>query len=586
MKRSYKFLAKGCLLFLLTLSCSESYLDIPPYGSISETTLSSKAGADGVLIGAYSLLDNGGAVGGGYLIGLSGFTGNDEHNRGTESGGSVTDCFLINSSMSDFNNKWQFIYAAINRCNDVLKLLPKVKDATANELVQFEGEARFLLGVQYLYLAMLFKNVPWIDETIDYSSKNYFVPNTVDIYPKIEADFEFAANNLTDTKSQVGRANKWAAKCFLVKTYMFQKKFAEAKVLLDDIIPNGVTPNGKKYGLQPKYGDNFRVAKKHSEECVFAVQNSVNDGANGANGNPGEYYNGTFGGPSTCCYGWTQPSFDFVDCFQTDANGLPLLDTYHLTPIPNDQGLSSSDPFTPYTGTLDSRLDWSVGRRGIPYLDWGVMPGKSWIRNQFVCGPYASIKEACTQAGVDRERQNGYATSTPYNLIRFADVLLWAAECEVEVGTLAKAEEYVNIVRARAANPDGFVYQYLDNSKPTGGYSTTPAANYKVGLYSGQFTANGKSYTRKAVRFERKLELAMEYHRFFDIRRYDGNDFDQASVHNTFMAREAARPLTPSTNYKTGVFIKGTHELYPIPLAQIELMVKDGVSVLVQNPGY
>jgi hypothetical protein len=588
MKINYKFLSTGCLLLFLSISCSDSFLEYPPYGSVGEATLATKAGVDGVLIAAYSLLDFGGATGGGYTIGLSGFTAGDEHNRGTESGGSTTDCFIIDPSGSSFNGFWQFEYSAINRCNDVIKLLPQVKNATEAELTQFKAEARFLRGVYYLYLAMMFRNVPWIDETIDYAKRNYFVPNTEDIYPKIEEDFKFAADNLTPTKSQAGRANKWAAKCFLAKTYMFQKKFTEAKALLDDIIPNGVTARNQKYGLQANYGDNFKVAGKNSKESVFAAQMSVNDGSTGGNGNPGEYYNGSFGGPATCCYGWTQPSFDFVDCFQTDAvTGLPLIDTYQLSPIPNDQGLTSAQAFTPYTGTLDPRLDWSVGRRGIPYLDWGVMPGKSWVRNQFLCGPYLSVKNIATQANVDKERQSSYATSVNYDLIRFPDVLLWGAECEVEVGSLSKAEEYVNIVRARAADPKSFVYKYLDDKKPTGGYSTTPAANYKVGLYPvGTFASSGKTFARKAVRFERKLELAMEWHRHFDMRRYDGNDFDIKDAFTIFWAREAKRPLAPTTNYKVAVFTLNKHELFPIPLAQIDLMKKDGVSVLVQNPGY
>lgn len=587
MKINFKLIVTGCFLFLLTLSCSDNFLEYEPYGSLSETVLSTKNGIDGVLIGAYSLLDFGGARGGGYTIGLSGFTGADEHNRGTESGGSTIDCFMIDPSIANFENFWNFEYSAINRCNDVLKLLPKIKDATSAELIQFEGEARFLRGVYYLYMVMMFKNVPWIDETIDYSERNYFVPNNLDIYPKIEADFIFAADNLTPTKSQAGRVNKWAAKCFLVKTYMFQKKFAEAKALLDDIISNGVTARNQKYGLQNNYGNNFKVVGKNSKESVFEAQMSVNDGSPGANGNPSEFYNGPFGGPPTCCYGWTQPSFDFVDCFQTDAvTGLPLLDTYHLTPIPTDQGIDSAEPFTPYDGTLDPRLDWSVGRRGIPFLDWGVMPGKSWVRNQPLCGPYVSIKNIATQANVDKERQGGFATSVPYALMRFADVLLMAAECEAEVGSLEKAEEYVNMVRARAADPKSFVYKYLDNNKPMGGYSDTPAANYKVGLYpAGAFAANGKNYARKAIRFERKLELAMEWHRLFDMRRYDGNDFDQKVALESFWAREAKRPIT-NTNYKVAVFTRNKHELWPIPLGQIDIMVKDGVSVLTQNPGY
>src|SRR5690606_19241655 len=239
-------------------------------------------------------------------------------------------------------------------------------------------------------------------------------------------------------------------------------------------------------------------------------------------------------------------------------------------------------------GPLDPRLDHNVGRRGIPYLDWGVHPGKAWVRNQFTSGPYNSIKNIATQANVNAERQGGGGgTSNPLNLIRFADVLLWAAECEVEIGSLAKAEEYVNLVRARAANPEGFVYKYLDDNNPLGGYSNVPAANYKVGLYTGQFESNGQSYARKAVRFERRLELAMEHHRFLDMRRYDGNDFDIAEAHNTLMAREAVVPgYNPGSNYNQGVFVKGKHELFPIPLQQIELMDPGDGSVLKQNPNY
>lgn len=601
MKLNYKLLISTvCTLLLVTLSCDESFLDIKPKASISQTTLSTKAGVNGLLVGAYSLLDGGGAVGGGYTTGWGSMIASDDARLGTDAGVSATDVFLFDPSTGIFNNKWRFLYAAVQRCNDVLNVLPKCADITELEAVQIEAEAKFLRGVYYLFLSMLWQNVPWIDETINYTDGNYFVPNTEPLYPKIEADFEFAANNLSETKAEVGRANKWAAKSFLAKTYMFQKKFAEAKAVLDDIIANGKTSNNKKYELLAKYGDNFKSATKHGSEAVFTVQMSVNDGAMndtwdtwigpGANGNPMDQWNGSFGGPATCCYGWFQPTFDLVDSYQTDAvTGLPLLETYQNTPLPTDNGLSSSDPFTPYSGTLDSRLDWCVGRRGIPYLDWGVHPGKAWVRNQVNSGPYASIKNLSYQASVSADRQGGGgATNTPYNMIRFADVLLWAAESEVEVGSLAKAEEYVNTVRARAANPEGWVRNYIDPTKPLSGFSDTPAANYKVGLYTGQFEANGKSYARKAVRFERRLELAMEHQRFFDIRRYDGNDFDQAARFTWFFAREAASISNPSNNYKQGVFTKGKNELFPIPLQQIELSKKTAgeASVLIQNPGW
>jgi hypothetical protein len=586
MKLKYKFTATFFAL-LITFSCDESYLEIAPYGSVSEATLSNEQGLDKLLIGAYSLLDGGGTVGGNYLGGLGRLRGGDEVTQGTETGPSIFNAMLFTSADGDIWSKWRNLYSAVNRSNDVLRMIPKVEDSTPEKLLEIEAEARFLRGVYYLYLGMFFKNVPWIDESITYGDKNYFVPNTESIFPRIESEFSFAADNLTETKSQVGRANKWAAKSFLAKTYMFQNKFSEAKAVLDDVIANGQTSNGLKYKLLNHYNDNFIARTKNGSEAVFTVQMSVNDGTTSGNGNPMDQYNGTYGGPATCCYGWAQPTFDYVDVFQTDAvTGLPLIDTYQNIPVPHDNGIDSNQPFTPYAGTLDSRLDWTVGRRGIPYRDWGVHPGKAWVRNQFNSGPYNVIKNIVEQARVTSDRGTGGATNSPYNMIRFADVLLWAAECEVEVGSLAKAEEYVNMVRARAANPDGFVKTYVDPGNPTGGFTDTPAANYFVGLYTGQFEANGKSYARKAVYFERRLELGQEWHRFFDMVRYDGRDFDLTARMNWLMDREGNEIMNASNNWLRGEFIKGTHEYFPIPLNEIDLSVIDGKSVLVQNPGY
>lgn len=580
-----KFLISGFLILSLTLwSCQESFLDVEPYGSLSQSVLANEQGADRLLLGAYANLANGSIwYGTGYLRGA------DDVRAGTEFGADIYDAYLYGIDDNNINNLWVYYYTGVNRCNAVLQLLPLIEDGNPNNLTQIEAEAKFLRAVYYHYLVIFFRNVPWIDESVNYSERNFFVPNTVDIYPNIEADLKFAAENLTETKSQVGRANSWAAKSMLAKVYIFQQKFSEAKAVLDDVIANGKTSNGLKYGLQEEYNLNFIQRGKHSEECVFAIQHDISDLARSGNGNPRDQYNGTYGGPATCCYGWGAPTYDFVDAHQTDPEtGLPLFDTYHLSPIPHDNDLSSSDPFTPYMGTLDSRLDWSVGRRGIPYRDWGVHPGKAWVRNQFNSGPYNVVKNIAEQATVDRDRGNGGATNNPYNIIRFADVLLWAAECEIEVGSLAKAEEYVNIIRARAANPVSWVYKYIDDSQPLAGYSDEPAANYKVGLYDGHFQANGKTYARKAVHFERRLELGQEWHRFFDLVRYDeGNlDYDIVANLNDFLQREGPRLSNTNNNYLKGVFSRNKHEYFPIPVTQIDLSVVDGESVLVQNPGW
>ncbi|GAB3327061.1 RagB/SusD family nutrient uptake outer membrane protein [Larkinella ripae] len=590
MKRlSFKLILTGFVLFLS--ACKDEFLEKEPIGSISESTLATKSGITGVLIGAYSLLDGVGATGGSFwssLTVLSSMASSDAH-VGTEPNGLLAsyEAYTHDPTSSSTNERWQLTYAAVQRANDVLRLLPKVPGLTTDEVTQMKAEAQFLRAVYHLDAAKLWRNVPYIDETVTYDAGNYNVSNTDPIWPKIEADFKFAADNLTATKSDVGRANKWAAKAFLAKTYLFQHKYTEAKPLLAEIMANGVTANGKKYALAEQYFDNFRTDKKHGPEAVFTVQMSVYDRSNGANGNAGDYYNGPFGGPPSCCYGWLQPSFDLVNAYQTDPQtGLPLMDSYEKTPVKHDQGIASSAPFTPHTGTLDPRLDWNVGRRGIPYLDWGLHPGMAWIRQQNTGGPYSVIKNIAWQARIATDRENA-STNNPYNLIRFADVLLWAAEVEVEVGSLAQAETYVNQIRARAANPAGFVKKYVDNAAPLKGFTNEPAANYKIGLYTGQFAQKGKEFAREAVRFERRLELALEHHRFFDLQRYDNGTGYMATFLNKYLAREAAVPNYFNQDYMKGAFFtKGKNEIYPIPQAQIDLSKKDGQSSLKQNPGY
>ncbi len=595
MKNSIKkTIVAGVLAFTISISsCNESILDVAPFGTINESTLATRSGINGVLIGAYSLLDGIGAVGGSIwssLTVLSTIPSDDAH-VGTEPNGLLAsyEGFSHDPTSSATNERWQFQFAAIQRANDVLRLLPKVEGLTQEEALQTEAEARFLRGVYHLMAAKLWKNIPYIDETITYGEGNYNVSNTTPVWPKIEADFKFAADNLTPTKSEVGRANSWAAKAFLVKTFLFQNKYTEAKPLLDDLIENGVTANGLKYDLSEHYFDNFRTDKKHGPEAVFVAQMSVFDGGNGNNGNAADYYNGPYGGAPTCCFGWLQPSFDLVNAYQTDKEtGLPMPDSYFNTQVKNDQGISSSTPFTPHEGTLDPRLDWNVGRRGIPYLDWGIHPGMAWIRQQNTGGPYSVIKNIAWQSRAASDREGGYATNNPYSLIRFADVLLWAAEVEVEIGSLEKAETLVNRIRARAAKPSGWVKKYIDDDNPTQGFSSEPAANYKISLYSGQFVQKGKDFAREAVRFERRLELALEHHRFFDLQRYDNSTGYMAQTLNAYLRREENQPNYNNRAYMppNATFTNGKNEIYPIPQAQIDLSVTNGESVLKQNPGY
>jgi hypothetical protein len=252
-------------------------------------------------------------------------------------------------------------------------------------------------------------------------------------------------------------------------------------------------------------------------------------------------------------------------------------------------GGGTGPAFTPPTDALDPRIDWTVGRYGIPYLDWGLCGGELWSRGD-LC-PYNPIKNVFYHAAQASTADNngGWATnqgtSDNYNIVTFADVILWRAECKVETGDLAGAEADVNMIRARMQNQAYWVHTFVDNANPSAGFTSTPAANYKINTYSGQFAANGASYAREAVHMEEQLEFGMEGHRFFDLQRWDpiyGGPEPagyMAAVENAHIQADT-RITNPVLNGHT--FAKGKNELWPIPLEQVSL--ENGQ--LKQNPNY
>lgn len=568
-------------LFLMVNGCESGFLDVAPFASLDHKTLSTSEGAEKLLLGAYSVLDCVGGSGQGNGISGSnwvfGGVASDDAYKGSTPGDlaniSQIENYTADASNSLFNSKWRISYDGVQRSNDVIRVLDDVKDMTEQRKIVVLAEARFLRGHYHFELKRMFNMVPYIDETITYAAGNINKPNDKDIWPDIEADFAFAAENLPEVQQDKGRANKWAAKSYLAKALIYQNKFTEAKPLLEDVINNGVTASGVRYALI-NYGDNFNPEFNNNSEDVFAIQMSVNDNANGYNGNRGDRLNGPFnGGPIAA--GFYQPSQSLVNSYRVDENGLPYLDAFNEVDVKNDQGLGSTEPFEPDQTSLDPRLDWTVGRRGIPYHDWGLHPGNAWVRDQYNGGPYAPLKTIPQKQHVgiytDASAQFGLYTSINFTLIRFSDVILMAAEAEAEAGSLSKATELVNRVRTRAADPNGWRYEYIDNDAPELGFSNVPAANYKVGLYT---TFASKEYARKAIQFERKLELAMEGHRFFDLVRYGTAD----AVLNSYIAKEKNH----RNYFSNSSFIKGKHEYFPIPQAQIDL----SGGKLIQNPAY
>ncbi len=568
----------GIVIFtglLLVNSCKQSFLEITPNGSLDQSVLATYKGVDGLLIGAYSMLD-GVAAGFGWQSATSGWVYGSiraiEANKGTDAGDqpdiNPIQTFTETSTNPYLNVKWRAVYEGIARCNSTIKTANKALESgtiTQDEYDSFLAQARALRGYYHLEAWRLWADrgsgmyVPYVDENTDPAT----VRNDVDVRDMIIADLQ-AGTSLPNNMEQVGRFNKTVSEVFLAKAYMqMYNDYASALPLLTDAATNGTNPAGQKAGLAPTFGEIFDIENRNDMESIYTVQYSVNDGSGGWNGGWGEVLNFPYksgGSPGGCC-GFFQPTQDFVNSFRTDANGLPYLDnSYNDEMVTNDQGLTPDDPFTEYAGRLDPRLDWSVGRRGIPFWDWGEMTGSDWIRDQSYAGPYVGKKQVYkkSQEGTYTEVGNWTSgwTANGYRMIRYADVLLLKAECEAMLNQDDRGMGEVNAIRERAANPAGFV---------TEADGTTPAANYVIGLYpASQFATQQDAMT--AIKFERRLELGLEGHRYYDLQRWD----EVVPELNRILSYEKTMPWGNAL-YGDNPKVGPEDVNFPVPQRQIDL---------------
>jgi len=641
------YVASGALFLLICaiIVSACDFLDRDPKGAVNQDILAQKAGGvKSVLMGTYSALsgvsNQDASLGGGntwesaasnWIYGA--VAGGVAHKGSV--GGDQAPILTIakmdhTASSGFFDSLWQARYEGISRANSVLTLLGRKEDLTEEQRNSLAGEARFLRGHFYFDLQRHFGNIPWIDET----TENEKQPNTGEGHPnvwqKIEEDFQFAMNNLPESQSEVGRANRWAAAAYLAKTHLYQEEWQEAASLFDEVISSGVNSRGEAYALVPRYQNMFNAATENNTGTVFSIQSTGADGSgtisNARGGDVLNYPNSP--APFQCC-GFFQPTLFFMNSFRVDPDtGLPLsFDPTEGENVKHDQGVSSTESFSLGDHTLDPRLDWTVGRRGIPYHDWRPYPGKIWTREQAIGGPFAPKKHIFR-----RSQQDQFGTTSTiftwgttgsavnYKVIRFADVLLMAAEAHAELGNLEQAREYVNQVRERASNPESrvtndlnreFALAVVDNEADVlatdpgqldwvvrtdrnstfvflGGdpsnidnWNEYKIPDYKVEPYPSSAFSSRQAALRR-IRFERKLELGMEGHRFYDLVRWGLADERLDALY----AFETKDENIGIKNLEGGDFNSNKNELYPIPQRQIDLMTVEGESVLEQNPGY
>jgi hypothetical protein len=593
-KNIIKFSLTFALAAGIVTACNDDFLTREPQGQYSPSALQTAKGVEGVLLGAYGMLDGQGLddqspwendIQSWVFGGLA----SDDAYKGTDAGDQPEESFIERYDFQPTNghikNKWRGLFKGVARSNDALNTLKSVKDIGDDRRKQIEAEARFLRGVFHFEAKKMWKNIPYIDDKTynlnDLESTK--VPNDKDAWPSIEADFQAAMAVLPDKQAQVGRPTKWAAMAFLAKAYMYQgfnistgaantAKLQAAKALLDQIV-------GGRFKLVDNFRDNHDASTRNNVESIFEVQYAASS-ANSDAANAGVGLAHPYTSPWGCC-GFYQPSQNLVNAFRTDANGLPLLDTFNDVDVKNDQGVAQDAAYEPSTANLDPRLDHTVGRRGILFIDYKIH-NRDFIRDQTYAGPYSPKKHIPSKAFTGIAGW-GNLTSNNYRIMRYSMVLLWLAECEIELGNLEKGRALVNQIRARAANPAGFVqkatqgssrdsYTLVFDSKG----NPVPAANYVIKPYATAWT--DAATARKAVRFETRLEFGMEGHRFFDLVRWG----IAAETLNKYNAVEATKRV-----YKKGAnFVKGKHEFFPIPQEAIDRSEKDGKPTLIQDPAY
>ncbi len=564
---------KKIFLVLITfgaiLSSCKKELDINPKGVLSPDQVANPENIDKFVIAAYSPMGNG-DINVSFSLWQYGDVRSDDAYKGGRDEGDGQEFHFIETFANTrpeawpIDGLWYRIYVAISRSNIALGYLNKIDEKAYPLKKARQGEMRFLRGYYYFMLKELFYNVPYIDETVpqdEYANISNTALSNDSLWEKIAGDFQFAADNLSASQTQAGRPTQAAAYSFLAKTRLFQAYKQDNKYnvtgidvqKLQEVVATTDKVIASSFHLEPDFANNFLPGTfENGPESIFAIQFSQKDNTLFGRLNYGDALSVPQG--LGCC-DFHKPSQNFVNAFRTDINGLPLLDTY------NAQNLNIA------SDNIDPRLDHTVG---IPEHNWKYEPAhiykESWNRNPGVYGVFASMKENVSpDCDCFIQTPPFFPNSKNKILMRFADVLLMKAEALIELDRQDEALPIINEVRARAANSTALLKDANGNLQ----------AKYKTGLYqNGTNITWTKDVARKALRFERRLELGQEAQRFFDLVRWG---IAAETINSYFSTEKVEHPFLNS-----GFFTKNKHEYLPIPQNQINF----SKGVYKQNIGY
>lgn len=577
---------------LMTASCNEDrFLDLKPQGSLNEDIMTSTEGADLLVNAAYAAL--GGPEGQSWSVWChptSNWTyGEVRSDNAYKGGGGVGDLnevhrmetFDMDATNGFLDSKWYHLYCSVQRCNSALRVLNAATDEQVNGRVSRIAEMKVLRAHYYFELSRLFNKIPYFDENVEISQypdipNNEFTRD--EILSMLAKEMLDAAELLPASQSEVGRIHKYIALAYAAKIKLYQAYQQDEtthavtsinKELLREVVSlcDQVTAS-KRYGLLDDFQGLDLVANENGKESVFAIQYSMNDGTESAGRiNWSNLLNSPGGGSPYGGDGFFLPSQDLINAYQTDANGLP--DFNYQSKSDYSWAVLNNGVYTLQNTTpnVDPRLDFVVGRPTITWKTYPDKPCEGWVRDKETYGYNCAKRFWVSPESSDMF--NGWpwgASQLNWQIIRYADILLWKAEALIELNEgdgLETARDLINQIRNRARN-SAYVKDFNDHSKY--------AANYLVNPYPADVW--NQDYARQALRWETRLEKALEGERFFDLVRW--------GIVETTMNKYITAESDNRIYYANAHFTGGKDEYYPVPNNQYGF----SGGKYVQNPGY
>lgn len=565
--KTLKYITISCALLLSATAC-DSFLDESPKGVAGSETLNTPAEIEKMVIAAYSSLGNDNYQRGMNALWPYGDLRSGDSHKGGDGPGDMGDFntfetfVYMRDDLGYLDQKWYGQYINIARANDALIRIVEISESEYPKKKIREAEMRFLRAHYYFELKILYKHVPYVDETIpteEYINISNVEYSDAQLWDKIVSEFRFAMENLPDNNEDTGRANKGMATAYLAKALLYSAYEQDEKhnvtninrTKLEEVVTLCKNLDGR-YSLAKDFAENFLCETENGSESIFAIQHSHSDGTLRGRLDWGAMLNYPMNPEYGCC-GFHQPTQNMVNAFRTDEKGLPLLDTF------NDKSITTPDDLQ--MNNIDPRLNHTVAIPGLPYkYNPEFIFQEDWNRSPQTYGPFMSMKETVLPDCPCFAKADPFMSSSKNrDVIRYDDVVLWQAEALIELGRQDEALVLINAIRERAANSTGRLVDVQGD--PIGKFNVDV---YRPGVNCPAWT---QDFARKALRFERRLEFSQEGHRFFDLVRWG----IAAEAVNDYFAVEKTRR---GAFIQEAKFTKNRDEYFPIPKAQINFSKK------------